>query len=76
METIYFDIRNGDVAVYYDENDKFIGADVIKCGEWSSYSTDEEKEFLWLMKYWGINLENEKKKYFERRVKNEDLYLR
>lgn len=46
-----FNIRNGEIQVYYDKNGEFDGADVIRFGEYDYYSKKEKSEFLWLMEY-------------------------
>ena len=63
--TIHFDIRNGDVSASYDEKGNFLFADVIKCGEWYSYTDTEEKDFLEEMDYYCIDLEEKKNEYIE-----------
>ena len=50
----YFDIRNGDISYATDENGKFLNGDYIKCGEWFEYTKEEVKDFIELLKYYGL----------------------
>ena len=51
MQTIYFEIRHGDIAIYYDKNDNFIGADITRFGEFGRYSKEEKEDFIAFLKY-------------------------
>ena len=54
MKELYFDIRNGDVSILWDDNGDFLEGSVIKCGEWDIYNRNEEDEFMELMEHWKL----------------------
>ncbi len=56
MGTKYLEIHNGDICVYYDDQNNFMGADTIRFGEYGSYEKDEEKEFIGYLDFLGLSI--------------------
>ena len=53
----YYDVLNGDLSIYFDEDGNYDGADYIKCGEWMTFNKEEIDDVRYLLEKYGIDLE-------------------